>query len=77
MTKLTELDRPVTRRNGRLVVRISKEGVEMRGYRCRTWHPVPWARVACLLDRSQPIIEEMETQIGLAKLREMRAQGWP
>jgi hypothetical protein len=76
MSKMTTLEKPLTRRIGgsKLVVRISKEGVEFRGYRCRTWHPILWARVASLLDRSQPLIMEMETQIGHAKLREIGAE---
>jgi len=75
MGKLTVLERPLVRRiRGRpLVVRISEAGVELRGYGCRTWHPVSWERVACLLDRTMPIIMAMETKVGQSKLREIRA----
>ena len=65
----TPLKQPVTRRiNQRLVVTITSEGVELRGYRCRNKHIVTWAQIASLADANLPVLVEEETRRGEALL---------
>lgn len=72
---LTTLDKSITRRIGpsRLVVRISREGIELRGYRRRRWRRITWQRIASLLRRDMPLIDQMEEQVGASMLAEIGA----
>ena len=60
MTRLTPLKRPLVRRIGRLVVRLSEEGLEVKGYRKRKWWPVCWAQLASLAGETLPAVLEAE-----------------
>ena len=43
---MVELTKPIVRRLGNLVVRIAREGISIKEYRCRSWlGPVPWGSV--------------------------------
>ena len=65
----TTLKQPVTRRiNQRLVVTITQDGVELRGFRRRSKHIVTWAQIASLADADLPILVEEETRRGEALL---------
>ena len=65
----TALKQSITRRiNQRLVVTITSEGVELRGFRRRSKHIVTWAQIASLADADLPILVEEETRRGEALL---------
>lgn len=40
--------KPVVRRYGRLIVRLTAAGIELRGYRKKKWRAVTWNEVAWL-----------------------------
>ena len=46
--QITTLKRPLTRRLGRLIVRVSEAGIDIRGKHRRNWHRLTWAQVASL-----------------------------
>ena len=70
--RLTALTRPIVRRIGkRLIVRITKEGVELRGYRWRTWHRVTWAEIAGAYRPDQPLLADVDRRLGERLLEQM------
>lgn len=52
--RVTEAVKPVTRRFGFLVVRISDKGVEIKTYRKKRWRMVHWSEVAKIAFRLTP-----------------------
>jgi len=74
MSQLTPLSRPLARRIGRLVVRITAEGLELRGYRRRQPHRLSWERVASLLGPDRPLLAEAEEQLGRDHLAAIGAE---
>lgn len=67
MGRLTRLHRPIVRRltGRRLVIRLSDEGVEIKGHGRRTWRLVSYERLATLADDEElPIVVECERQRG-------------
>lgn len=76
MARLTELRRPLTRRIGSLVVRISADGIELRGRRRRRWRRISWARIACLaVDDVGGLLASLEEKQGAEALAAMGAAG--
>lgn len=75
MASLTKLDRPLVRRigDGRLVVRITKEGIELRGFGRRKWRPVSWEQVASLSGDEEDFLIGTEEAEGRRQLRAMGA----
>ena len=70
-----ELSRPIRRRVGRLVVTITTDGVELRGYRRRRLRRfLSWAQIASLSDsQQQPLLAGDESAIGNAELLALKA----
>lgn len=68
-----ELIRPIRRRVGRLVFKITQQGIEMRGYRCRRLHVVSWAQIASLSDSDCPVTRECENNAGSLELAKLNA----
>lgn len=66
-----ELRKPITRRIGRLVVRISEQGVELRGYRRRKRRRATWAQIASLADADHPVVQLAENFEGRRLLETM------
>lgn len=75
MARLTKFRKPITRRVGRLVVRMTEGGVCYRPYRGRKWRMVTWAQVASLAGPEHPAIRLAENVDGKRALRRMGA--WP
>ena len=74
-SKLTKLSKPITRRVGRLVVRITVEGLWYRRYRGRKWRMVTWAQAASLAGPERPAIRLAEQLDGKRELKAMGAAG--
>lgn len=70
-----QLSRPIRRRVGRLVVTITADGVELRGYRRRRLRRfLSWAQIASLSDAAvQPLLAGDEASIGSAELLALKA----
>ncbi len=75
MPKLNVLIRPVIRRipHRNLVVRVTSEGLVLRGFRRRSGKMVTWEQIASLSDGSQPIIRNCEEADGRRALERMGA----
>ncbi|GAA4443052.1 hypothetical protein [Bremerella cremea] len=76
MSRVTKIEQPLRRRIGKLVIEITAQGIRMRGYRCRKWHAVTWLQIAALDNADNPqdtVGAASDRQIGLRRLREMRA----
>jgi hypothetical protein len=71
---IRELKRPLVRRIGRLVVRISAEGIELRGYRRRKSLSMKWAGIASLTWEDRDLLREAEEQAGRLRLKELGAE---
>lgn len=70
---LRELNRKLTRRIGRLVVTITPEGIELRGYRCSARRKlVTWEQVASLAD-CRDLLAAAETAAGRDELGRLKA----
>lgn len=72
---LTRLTRPLVRRIGRLVVRIDRHGVWVRGYRRRKWRRFTWEQVASLAlpGDGEAVMRLAETAAGTKVLHSMGA----
>ena len=75
MQAITQLKRPLVRRIGRLVVRITAAGVELRGKHRRRWRRASWAQIAGLADRDAPILQAAEERSGREVLERMGGTG--
>jgi hypothetical protein len=72
----TELRKPLVRRIGSLVVRLTAEGVAIRGFRKKTWRRMSWARLAANVnDTDVRLIEAGEEEAGQRILARLRAAG--
>lgn len=66
---ITELRRPIIRRIGRLVVTITPDGVELRGYRRRKYRRfVTWSQIASLSGDDCPVTRVAEHETGTREL---------
>jgi hypothetical protein len=71
---IIELKRPLTRRVGRLVVRIGPEGITLRGYRKRRGIELSWAQVASLSGPERPAMQLAENVDGRRRLADLGAK---
>lgn len=51
------LRKPITRRIGKLIVRITDEGIWLRGYRRRSWRKLTWCEVAAIAAEPRPLFD--------------------
>lgn len=70
---MTDLTKPITRRIGRLVVRICPDGVEIRGFHKHIWRMISWARLAAIADDQGPLTVALEETVGKKVLQEIGA----
>lgn len=71
---LTTLKKTILRRIGKLVVKISDDGVEIKGFRRRRWKKVTWEQIASLADESEPIYRRDEQVRGSKNLKALIGQ---
>lgn len=65
MQRITRLSRPIARRIGRLVFRVTAAGVELRGKHKKKWRSVTWAQIAGLTTTGQePLLKAVEEAVG-------------
>ena len=64
MQRITRLSRPVVRRIGRLVFRVTAAGVELRGKHKKKWRSVTWAQIAGLTTGQEPLLKAVEEAVG-------------
>lgn len=63
--RIIELEKPVLRRIGNLTIRVSRDGIDVRGKGKQKWTPIEWARVLALIESNdRPAIIESEIAIG-------------
>lgn len=72
---MADLTKPITRRIGRFVVRISRDGVAIRGHHKHLWKAVSWERIAAIASDQAPMIVAGEGVFGRKVLQEMGALG--
>lgn len=64
MQRITRLSRPIARRIGRLVFRVTAAGVELRGKHKKKWRSVTWAQIAGLTTGQEPLLKAVEEAVG-------------
>lgn len=70
---IRELTRNITRRKGRLVITITPQGIELRGYRCHARRKlVTWEQIASLADVGE-LLAACEREAGTAELVRLKA----
>ena len=76
MARLTKLSKSIVRRidDSRLVVRITVEGIEFRGYGRRKWRRLTWEQIASLTSESgAEVLRTAERNGGLRVLKQIGA----
>ncbi|WP_145090849.1 hypothetical protein [Rosistilla carotiformis] len=74
MPRIATLSRPIVRRiEPKLIVRITPDGVSIRGYRRRRWRDVSWAQLASLADDQLPLVKHCQLADGQEQLRKLGA----
>lgn len=68
--RITKLKKPLKRRIGNLIIRITTEGLFLRGHRRRYWKYVSWQEVAAVIDTPEMLLLS-EIKRGAAVLEEM------
>lgn len=67
------LNRTIVRRVGKLVVTITPDGIELRGYRCSARRKlVTWEQIASLADVGE-LLASAEREAGRAELDRLKA----
>ena len=66
---VTKLRKPLDRRIGDLIVRITDEGLLIRGHRKRTWHQASWEAVASAVAETLPITRAADAASGEQHLK--------
>lgn len=62
--RIIELEKPVLRRIGNLTIRVSRDGIDVRGKGKQRWRSIDWARILALIDSDdEPITVEIEQAI--------------
>lgn len=62
--KVVSLKRSIVRRIGRLVIRVTPAGVELRGKHRRRWRALSWAQIAGLAVNDDPLLVAIEETAG-------------
>lgn len=70
--RYTPLKKPLCRRIGRLIVKITPEGIYLKGLCKRKWKFIAWSLVASMVDMNG-ILTVSETTIGSRVLERMTA----
>ena len=68
---LTPLKRPIQRRIGNLVIRVSEAGIAIRGYRRRKRRTYTWEQVASLALDDLPLVRAAEQAEGAKTLSQI------
>lgn len=71
---LPRLNKPLKRRiDERLVATFTKDGVELRGYRCRKRLFASWSQIAAVADSDTPIEVISDERLGRAAMQRINA----
>lgn len=63
--QIIELKKPVLRRIGNLTIRVSRDGIDVRGRGKQKWTPIEWARILALIESNdRPVVIESERALG-------------
>ena len=75
MSRIAQIEKPLRRRIGRMVVEIGPHGIRLRAFGRRTWHQVTWEQVAALDnagDQQETLSRSIDTRVGTELLKALK-----